>query len=238
MSTIVVHNTTQMLVVDPDTQKISVIRSGPTGPGGPPGETGATGPAGPAGPVGEQGEIGPQGDTGATGPAGPAGPEGPEGPPGAEGPQGDPGPTGAQGPPGDDGADGSLTDGNYGHIVVSGGGEVMTIVGGVYGLVQPKTTLTGSHVLDEGDLGRLLTMNNASAMTLTLPSDASYDWPIGVYVDVMQYGAGQITLVAGSGAQIWIADGLAPTTRAQYSRAGAQKVTANTWSVFGDLEAA
>jgi hypothetical protein len=227
----------QIVIDGPDGQ-INIIRSGPVGPGGPSGEGGAIGPQGPAGEVGPTGPEGPEGPAGPTGAEGPAGPEGPEGPPGETGATGPAGPAGPEGPPGEDGADGGLSDGDYGDIVVSGGGTEMDIVDGVYGIPQDKDPYTASHTAVEGDLGNLLTFNGASGMDFTVPQDSDLSaWTVGIYVDLMQLGAGQITVVPGTGATLWVADGLAPISRAQYSRVGVQKVTANTFSVWGDLEA-
>lgn len=238
---IVVYNTTQTIEVEPGSQKISIIRSGPGGPGGPPGETG---PAGPQGPQGETGLQGPQGDTGPQGIQGDPGPTGPEGPQGLQGdtgPAGPEGPAGPQGPPGADGIDGedgSLTDGNFGDIVVSGGGTDMDIVAGVYGIPQVKSTQIGtSYTLIASDAGKLVYMNNAAAITLTIPDD-TVDIDVGVYIDVIQIGAGQITVTPDTGVTLLLPSGLLAKTRVQYSRLGLQKVTANTWSIFGDMEAA
>jgi hypothetical protein len=228
----------QIVIDGPDGQ-INIIRSGPVGPGGPSGEGGAIGPQGPAGEVGPTGPEGPEGPAGPTGAEGPAGPEGPEGPPGATGDTGPAGPAGPEGPPGDDGADGGLTDGDFGDVVVSGGGTVMDIVDGVYGIPQDKDPYTASHTVVEGDLGNLLTFNDAGGMTLTLPQDSDLSaWTVGIYIDVLQLGAGQVTVAAGTGATIWKPSLLLAKTREQYSRIGVQKVTANTFNVWGDMEPA
>lgn len=239
MSTpLVLTHTTYELVLDPAARTINLIRSGPVGPGGPPGEDGDTGGVGPAGPVGPEGPAGPEGPEGPAGPTGATGATGatgPEGPQGDTGPAGPTGATGAQGPPGDDGG---LIDGDYGDIVVSGGGTDMDIVDGVYGIAQDKDPYTGSHTVDAGDLGHLLTFNDAGGMNLTLPQDSDLtEWTVGIYIDVLQLGAGQVTVVAGTGATLWVPAALSPITREQYSRIGIQKVTANTYNVWGDMEA-
>jgi hypothetical protein len=55
-------------------------------------------------------------------------------------------------------------------------------------------------------------------------------------IDFYVLGAGQVTWVAGSGATLRVS-GLTAKSRAQYARVAAQKVSANTWSLFGDLAA-
>src|SRR5688572_3206290 len=213
---------------------VNIIRAGPVGPGGPPGAGGAegaqgpqgeTGPTGPQGETGPEGPAGPTGETGATGPTGPAGETGPEGPAG---------PTGPTGPAGEDGEDGGLTDGDYGDIVVSGGGTDMDIVDGVYGISQQKNPYTGDRTLDAGDAGCVCTFNSGSAVTVTFPSDADEpDIVVGMSGDLMQIGAGQMLLVTGTGADFWVPDDLGTTdaaaARKQYSSIGWQKITANTY---------
>jgi len=75
--------------------------------------------------------------------------------------------------------------------------------------------------------------------TVTLPSDATATIAIGSIIDFLQVrtGSGVITVVAGSGATLRVS-GLTAKVRAQYSRFGCQKISANTWSVYGDLAAA
>ena len=220
---------------------VNIIRAGPVGPGGPPGAggaEGAQGPQGETGPTGPQGETGATGPAGPEGPAGPTGPEGPAGETGPAGPEGDPGPTG---PAGADGEDGGLTDGDFGDIVVSGGGTDMDIVDGVYGIKQVKNPYTGNRTIDGDDVGDLSTYNSASTITITFPDDATEpDIEIGHYGDIMQIGVGQLHLVTSGSADFWVPDDLGTDslakTRKQYSSIGWQKVTANTYRLFGDLE--
>ena len=103
--------------------------------------------------------------------------------------------------------------------------------------LQSVNAQTGTtYTVDGTDCGKLVTLSNAAPITLTLPQDSSETIPIGTYVDFYQLGAGQVTIVAGSGATLHQATGLNAKSRDQYSRFGVQKVSANTYSVFGDLE--
>lgn len=97
---------------------------------------------------------------------------------------------------------------------------------------QTETTYT----LAASDCGKLVSLSNASAITLTLPQDSDATIPIGTYVDLYQLGAGQVTVAAGTGATLRVS-GLTAKARAQYSRFAVQKVSANTWSLMGDLAA-
>jgi hypothetical protein len=102
---------------------------------------------------------------------------------------------------------------------------------------QPINAQTGtSYTLVAGDAGKLVTLSNASAITLTVPQDSDVAISVGVYVDLLQLGTGQVTVVAGTGATLRVS-GLTAKARAQYSRLGVQKISANTWSLYGDLAA-
>jgi hypothetical protein len=93
-----------------------------------------------------------------------------------------------------------------------------------------------TYTLVAGDAGRLVTLSNSSAITLTVPQDSDATIAVGTYVDLYQLGAGQVTVAAGTGATLRVS-GLTAKARAQYSRLVVQKVSANTWSLAGDLAA-
>lgn len=104
--------------------------------------------------------------------------------------------------------------------------------------IYPQTinAQTGtSYTLSDTDRGKLITLNNAAAISLTVPQDSAVTWAVGSWCELMQLGAGQITVVAGSGATLRTT----PTakSRAQYSRLFLQKISANTWGLAGDLAA-
>lgn len=115
-------------------------------------------------------------------------------------------------------------------------GDVLAAIGAVP-QAQPINAQTATtYTLVASDAGKLVTLDNAAAVTLTVPQDSDATIPVGTYVDVMQLGAGQVTVVAGSGATLRVS-GATAKARAQYSRLGVQKIAADTWSVFGDLAA-
>jgi len=108
---------------------------------------------------------------------------------------------------------------------------------GAVAQAQSVNAQTGTtYTLVAGDAGKLVSLSNGSAITLTLPQDSDATIAVGTYVDLYQLGAGQVTVAAGTGATLRTS-GLTAKARAQYSRLGVQKVSANTWSLFGDLAA-
>ena len=87
-------------------------------------------------------------------------------------------------------------------------------------------TSTG-YTLVLGDAGRQVTMNNASASTLTVPPNSSVAFAVGVRIQVIQLGAGAVTLTAGAG--VTISTQASSLVMAQYQVATLIKQATNTW---------
>lgn len=105
---------------------------------------------------------------------------------------------------------------------------------------QDDTTLsfnaqTGTtYTLVAADLGKLVTLSNASGITLTVPPSV---FSAGNQIHIQQIGAGQVTLAQGAGVTITStgATASAPKLRAQYSAATIICTASNTFTVLGDL---
>jgi len=107
----------------------------------------------------------------------------------------------------------------------------------VFAQAQQVNAQTGTtYTLAAGDAGCLVMFTNAAAVTLTVPQDSDATIPVGTYVELLQGGAGQVTVVAGTGATLRVG-GLTAKARAQWSSLGVQKFAANTWRLYGDLAA-
>lgn len=85
------------------------------------------------------------------------------------------------------------------------------------------------------DEGKVVTLSNASAITLTVPPNGSVAFDIGTIIDLIQTGAGQVTVAQGSGVTVNATPGL--KFRAQHSGATLLKTDTNTWQINGDLAA-
>lgn len=83
----------------------------------------------------------------------------------------------------------------------------------------------------------LVTLNNAGAITLTIPPNSTTAFPVGTILNFVATGAGQVTFAAGAGVTIVSTGGTAaaPKIRVQYSSAAAIQTSANTWLVIGDI---
>ena len=97
-------------------------------------------------------------------------------------------------------------------------------------------TQTASYTLVLGDADEIIEVNNASANNLTVPPNSSVAFPIGTQIDLVQYGAGQTTVVAGSGVTIR-SKGAALKLTGQYSGATLYKRGTDEWVLVGDLVA-
>ena len=86
------------------------------------------------------------------------------------------------------------------------------------------------------DANKFITLSNASATTLTVPPNSSVAFETGDQVNLMQLGAGQVTIAAGSGVTIRSA-GSKLKTNAQYAVATLVKIDTNTWVAVGNLAA-
>lgn len=105
---------------------------------------------------------------------------------------------------------------------------------------QDDTTLsfnaqTGTtYTLVAADLGKLVTLSNASGITLTVPPSV---FATGNIINIQQLGAGQVTLAQGAGVTITStgATASAPKLKKQYSAASIICTGSNTFTVIGDL---
>ena len=82
----------------------------------------------------------------------------------------------------------------------------------------------------------LVITSNASAKTVSIPTDATYAFPTGTAITLLNTGAGNLTIQAASSGTTTVtsagATSNAPTI-GQYKTAVAIKTAANTWSVVG-----
>ena len=102
-------------------------------------------------------------------------------------------------------------------------------------------TQTGTtYTVVAGDAQKVITLSNASAITLTIASNATQALPVGTQVTVSQFGAGLVTIVgASSPTAVTVrstgAVSTAPVTRAQYSTATLIQTSTDNWLVVGDI---
>jgi hypothetical protein len=102
-------------------------------------------------------------------------------------------------------------------------------------------TQTGTtYTVLAGDAQKLITLSNASSITLTIASNATQALPVGTQVTISQFGAGQVTVVGASSPNAVTirstgATSTTPQTRAQYSTATLIQTSTDNWLVVGDI---
>lgn len=103
--------------------------------------------------------------------------------------------------------------------------------------LNAQTGTTYTFVL--ADNGKLVTASNASAQTYSIPTNASVAYPIGTQINIIQIGAGQVTINAVTSGTTTVAStgatSTAPKLRAQYSSATLIKANTDLWYVVGDI---
>lgn len=94
---------------------------------------------------------------------------------------------------------------------------------------------TASYTLALSDaVNTVVEMNVATANNLTIPPNSSVAIPVGSIIEVGQYGAGQTTLVAGSGVTIR-SEGAKLKITGQYGAATLRKRATDEWWASGSL---
>jgi len=126
-------------------------------------------------------------------------------------------------------------------------GNAATVTNGVYtNTINYGTSInaqTGtayttvfSDAASVGNPTALVTMNNAAAQTVTIPPNASVAYPVGATLQIMQIGAGKVTIAPGSGVTLNSAGGLR-SIGAQYGVVALVQLSANNWVLMGSLMA-
>jgi len=101
--------------------------------------------------------------------------------------------------------------------------------------LNAKTGTTYTAVLTDSE--KIITLSNASPITMTIPSNASVAYPIGTKLNFMQLGAGQVTISITTDT-LNVNAALTKKLNGQYAVATAVKVASTSWVLFGNLELA
>jgi hypothetical protein len=101
-----------------------------------------------------------------------------------------------------------------------------------------QTGTTYTFVLADAD-NKLVTASNASAQTYSIPTNASVAFPIGTQLNIIQIGAGQVTVSAATPGTTTVvstgATAASPKCRAQYSAITLIKRDTDSWYAVGDI---
>ena len=134
----------------------------------------------------------------------------------------------------DDLSDVTVTSATANDVVYyNGTGWVNKYVASIPTLTNAQSGTTYTLVL--GDAGKIVEVGNASAITVTIPTNDSVAYPVGTQITLLQTGAGQITVSGPSGGTLNATPGT--KLRAQWSSATLLKRATDTWVLIGDLTA-
>ena len=100
--------------------------------------------------------------------------------------------------------------------------------------VNAQTGTTYTLVI--GDKGKTVTMDNASANTLTVPPNSSVAFATGTVIRIIQKGTGQTTIAEGAGVTINQPDGYELDINEQNGSVYLTKIDTDTWQIEGSLE--
>lgn len=99
--------------------------------------------------------------------------------------------------------------------------------------VTSSTQTSSAYTFVAGDAGTVVEGNSSSAQTFTIPGTATTNFTVGTIIEVFQYGAGKITVAAGSGITLR-SDGAKYAVNAQYGTIGLRCRAIGEWVVSGD----
>lgn len=113
--------------------------------------------------------------------------------------------------------------------------NLVTDLAAKFPLLVTTNEEVNSYTLVLGDAQLVVEMNKSSANTLTIPPNSSVAFPVGTTLLVVQTGAGQTTLTAGSGVTVNSFIGL--KIAGQWGAATLIKRATDTWVAVGALVA-
>ena len=101
-----------------------------------------------------------------------------------------------------------------------------------------QTGTTYTFVLADAD-NKLVTASNAATQAYSIPSNATTAFPIGTQLNLIQIGAGQVTVSAATPGTTTVvstgATSASPKCRAQYSAITLVKRDTDSWYAIGDI---
>jgi hypothetical protein len=83
----------------------------------------------------------------------------------------------------------------------------------------------------------MLEVDSTSGTTISIPTDATLNYPIGTTIDILQTNTGQVTIAAVTPGTTTVNSTPGLKLRTRWSSCTLMKRAANTWVVFGDLTA-
>ena len=110
----------------------------------------------------------------------------------------------------------------------------LEVSGGLVAPLQITANTATAYTFIAGDAGKLVTSDNGSAQTLTVPPNSSVAFDIGTTITIIGIGAGEVTLAEGSGVTINSKDS-DKKIDGQHASVTCIKTATDTWQLIGAL---
>jgi hypothetical protein len=91
-----------------------------------------------------------------------------------------------------------------------------------------------AYTLALGDAGEVVELNNASAITLTIPTNAAVAFAVGTVIELWQQGAGQVSISPAGGVTLRSPAGKTKLA-VQYASAVLRQRATDEWCLEGNL---
>jgi hypothetical protein len=96
--------------------------------------------------------------------------------------------------------------------------------------------VSANRTLELADSNNILDLTNSTAVTITVPANATIEFPIGTQIAAIRNGAGTVTFAPESGVTLRSVDNKRKI-KGQFSSAALLKIDTNVWQLVGNLEA-
>ncbi len=125
-------------------------------------------------------------------------------------------------------------------LAVGATDQVLVVASGAPAWAYKPNVVTNAqsgtaYTLALTDSGKLVELSNAAAITLTVPTNGTTAFPTGTQIDILQTGAGQVT-VGGAGVTLQ-SEGSKLKLKGQYAAATLIKRATDTWVLIGNTSA-
>lgn len=122
-----------------------------------------------------------------------------------------------------------------GGSVAQNSGVIISDTNEISGAGTKINTQVDDYELVLGDAGKTIEMNKGTACTLTIPANASVEFPVGTVINIVQYGAGQVSVAITT--DTLVSSGSKRKLTGQYSAASLYKRGSTEWVLIGDIAA-
>ena len=108
----------------------------------------------------------------------------------------------------------------------------------VYGDNANLNEKTSSFTIGMQDSGKTIVLNSSSQIAVSVPTDASVNFPVGTQIAFIRFGSGEVVFAASNATTTsLLSKNSNKKISAQYSQSLLIKKDANVWLLIGDLTA-